>query len=73
MPEETPTIVASYQRGSTIHRVMEHEGRYAEASVFAQPGSGYAYSIDRVPQTFSTVAAAQAAADADMTALLTQP
>lgn len=70
----TPTVIATYQRGSTFHRVMEHNGRIAVASVFAQPGAGgFSYSIDRVPQAFADPAAAQAAADAAMADLLTQP
>lgn len=67
---ETPTVIATYQRAGTLYRVMEREGQIAVAAIYAQPGSGYAYTIERAPQTYATLAAAQAAADAEMSAKL---
>ncbi len=64
------TLVAQYQKSNEIKLVMEEDGNHAAATVYAQPGQGYTYSIDRNPQTYVSVVAAQAAAEADMAAKL---
>lgn len=55
-------LLTEYIDRNEVVRIYRQDGKHVVVRFHSRSGGGFAYSIDRTPQTFTTLAAAQAEA-----------